>query len=99
MIPFTPLKYPNDYENELYKECWNSLSVQEQTQINTALESWLMSYLGNSDSGKPIHRIKKFKQERIYMKHISNEFVAFRVPSPVKERIEQVAEWGWIVRQ
>ncbi len=27
------------------------------------------------------------------MKHISNEFVAFRVPSPVKERIEQVAEW------
>ena len=45
MIPFTPLKYPNDYENELYKECWNSLSVQEQTQINTALESWLMSYL------------------------------------------------------
>ncbi len=27
------------------------------------------------------------------MKHISNEFVAFRVPSPVKERIEQVAAW------
>ena len=27
------------------------------------------------------------------MKHISNEFVAFRVPSPVKERIEQVADW------
>ena len=45
MIPYTPLKYPNDYGNELYEEYWNSLSVQEQTQINTALESWLMSYL------------------------------------------------------
>ena len=45
MIPFTPLKYPNDYENELYEEYWDSLNFQEQTQINTALESWLMSYL------------------------------------------------------
>ena len=27
------------------------------------------------------------------MKHISNEFVAFRVPSPVKEQIEDLAEY------
>ena len=45
MLPFTPLKYPNDYENELYEEYWDSLNFQEQTQHNKALESRLMSYL------------------------------------------------------
>ena len=45
MILFTPLKYPNDYENELYEEYWDSLNFQEQTQINTELESLLLSYL------------------------------------------------------
>ena len=27
------------------------------------------------------------------MKHISNEFVAFRLPSPVKEQIEDLAKY------
>ena len=59
MIPFTPLKYPNDYEDELYEEYWNSLSVQEQTQINTELESWLMSYLEKMIQDNPYIESRK----------------------------------------
>ena len=69
MIPFTPLKYPNDYENELYEEYWDSLNFQEQTQINTALESWLMSYLEKVIQENPYIESKIQTRKDLYETH------------------------------